>query len=53
MESLSLINCSGTVVRIERSEYRALVWKTEGRKPVGRPRHRWEDDTKMNLRCVR
>jgi hypothetical protein len=26
---------------------RALVGKFEGRRPLGRPRHRWEDNIKM------
>jgi hypothetical protein len=32
--------------------YRALVGKPEGRKPLGRPKRRWEDNIKMNLREV-
>jgi hypothetical protein len=32
--------------------YRALVGKPEGRRPLGRPRHRWEDNIKMYLREV-
>jgi hypothetical protein len=32
--------------------YRALVGKPEGRRPLGRPRHRWEDNIKMDLREV-
>jgi len=30
-------------------EYRVLVGKPEGKKPLGRPRHRWEDKIKMDL----
>jgi hypothetical protein len=29
--------------------YRTLVGKPEGRKPLGRPRHRWVDNIKMDL----
>jgi hypothetical protein len=29
--------------------YRILVGKSEGRRPLGRPRHRWEDNIKMDL----
>ena len=29
--------------------YRALVGKPEGRRLLGRPRHRWEDNIKMDL----
>jgi hypothetical protein len=33
-----------------RGVHRALVGKPEGKKPLGRPRHRWEDNIKMDLR---
>jgi len=29
--------------------YRVLVGKPEGNRPLGRPRHRWEDNIKMYL----
>jgi hypothetical protein len=29
--------------------YRVLVRKPEGKRPRGRPRHRWEDDIKIDL----
>jgi hypothetical protein len=32
-----------------RCAYRVLVGKPEGRKPLGRPRRRWEDIIKMDL----
>jgi len=32
-----------------RGVYRVLVGKPEGRSPLGRPRHRWEDNIKMDL----
>jgi hypothetical protein len=35
-----------------RGAYRALVGKAEGRRPLGRPRRRWEDNIKMDLREV-
>jgi hypothetical protein len=35
-----------------RGAYRVLVGKPEGRKPLGRPRRRWEDNIKMDLREV-
>jgi 3-oxoacyl-ACP reductase-like protein len=34
----------------EKGVYRVLVGKPEGKSPVGRPRCRWEDNIKMNLR---
>jgi hypothetical protein len=36
-----------------RGVYRILVGKPEGRKPLGRPRRRWEDNTEMNLKELR
>jgi len=35
-----------------RGVYRILVRKPEGRRPLGRPRRRWEDNIKMDLREV-
>jgi hypothetical protein len=35
-----------------RVAYRVLVGKPEGRNPLGRPRHRWEDNIKMDLQEV-
>jgi hypothetical protein len=32
-----------------RNEYRVLVGKPEGKRPLGRPRRRWEDGIKMDL----
>jgi hypothetical protein len=32
-----------------RGAYRVLVGKPEGKKQLGRPRRRWEDNTKMDL----
>jgi hypothetical protein len=29
-----------------------LVGKPEGKRPLGRPRHRWEDNIKMDLQKV-
>jgi hypothetical protein len=33
--------------------YRVLVEKPDGRSPLERPRRRWEDSIKINLREVR
>jgi hypothetical protein len=35
-----------------RGAYRVLVWKPEGRRPLGIARHRWEDNIKMGFREV-
>jgi len=32
--------------------YRVLVGKTEGKRPLGRPRRRWEGNIKMDLQEV-
>ena len=44
----------GHVAGIEQSRnaYRVLVGKPEGKRPLGRPRRRREDDIKMDLREV-
>ena len=31
-----------------RDVYRVLVGTTDGKRPLGRPRHRWEDNIKMD-----
>ena len=35
-----------------RNAYRVSVGKLEGKRPLGRPRRRWEDNIKMDLREV-
>jgi hypothetical protein len=35
-----------------RGVYRVLVGKPEGNRPLGRPRRRWEDNIKMDLREI-
>jgi len=35
--------------REKRGVYRVLVGKPDGKRPLGRPRHRWEDNIKMDL----
>jgi hypothetical protein len=36
-----------------RGEYRVWVGKLEGKRPLGRPRRRWEDNIKAYLQEVR
>jgi hypothetical protein len=36
----------------QRNPYRILVGNLEGRRPLGRPRHKWEDNNKMDLREI-
>jgi hypothetical protein len=35
-----------------RSVYRVLVGNSEGKRPLGRPRHRWEYNIKMDIREI-
>jgi hypothetical protein len=35
-----------------RGVYRVLVGRPERKRPLGRPRHRWEDNIKMDLREI-
>ena len=39
-------------MRDRRGAYRVLVGKPERKRPLGRPRRRWEDNIKMNLQKV-
>jgi hypothetical protein len=39
-----------TRMREKRNAYRILVGDPEGKRPLGRPRRRWEDNIKMDLR---
>ena len=45
---------AGHVARMgeKRGVYRVLVRKPEGKRPLGRPRRRWEDNIKMDLQEV-
>jgi hypothetical protein len=45
---------AGHVARMgeERVVHRVLVRKPEGKRPLGRPRRRWEDNTKMDVQEV-
>jgi hypothetical protein len=43
---------SGHVAQMgsKRNAYRILVGKADGKRPAGRPRHRWVDNIKMDVR---
>jgi hypothetical protein len=45
---------AGHVARMgeEKGVYRVLVGRPEGKRPLGRPRRRWEDNIKMGLRKI-
>jgi hypothetical protein len=36
----------------KRNAYRILLGKPEGKRPLGTPRRRWEDNIKMDLRDI-
>jgi hypothetical protein len=36
----------------KRNTYRVLVGKPKGQVPLGRPRHRWDDNVQMGLREI-
>jgi hypothetical protein len=45
---------AGHVARMgKRNAYRILVGKPEGKRPLGKPRRRWEDNIKMDIRGMR
>jgi hypothetical protein len=48
--TFDLIRISGMGER--RGAYRGLLGRPEGRRPLGRPRRRWEDNIKMDLQEV-
>jgi hypothetical protein len=67
-EELNELYCSPKIVRFIKSRmswaghvarmrgsgvYRVLVGKPEGKRPLGRPKRRWEDNIKMDLQEVR
>jgi hypothetical protein len=37
---------------LKRGAYRIFVGRPEGRRPLGRPRCRWEDNIKLDLQLV-
>ena len=45
MKWVGQVACMGE----RRSAYRILVGRSEGRRTLGRPRHRWEDNIKVDL----
>jgi len=39
-------------IRQRRGEYRVLMWKLAGKRPLGRLSRRWQDNIKMDLQEV-
>jgi hypothetical protein len=48
------VRWAGHVARMgeERKVYKVLMGKPEGKRPLGRPRRRWEDGIRMDLRGI-
>ena len=51
---ISSMKWPGHVARMggKRNAYRVLVGTPQIKRPLGRPRHKWEDDIKENLKEV-
>ena len=49
------MRCAGHVTHIGegRGVHRVVVGKPEGKRPLGRPRRRWEDNIKTDLRRLK
>jgi hypothetical protein len=54
MKKSSRMRWAGHVARMgaKRNAYRLLVEKAEGKTPLGKPRHRWLDNLKIDLREI-
>jgi hypothetical protein len=48
------MRCAGHAARMgeRRNAYRIFVGKPEGKRPLGKPRHRWVDNIKMHLKEI-
>jgi hypothetical protein len=48
------MRCTGHAARLgeQRGVYRVLVGKSEGKRPLGRPRLRWQDNMRIDLQEV-
>ena len=48
------LGCAGHIARIEegRSAFKILTGKPTGKRPLGRPRRRWEDNIRMKLKEI-
>jgi hypothetical protein len=52
MMKLRRMRWTGHVARMKSNLYRTLVGKPEGRGPLRRPRRRWVDNIKIDLRAI-
>jgi len=48
MRLVGHVACMGQI----RNVYKILIRKSERKKPLGRPRHRWEDNIRMDCREI-
>jgi hypothetical protein len=48
MRWVGYVACMGE----ERDVYRVLVGRPKGKRPLGRPRHRWEDNIEVDFREI-
>ena len=48
------MRCTGHIARMgtRRIAYSILVKRSEGKRPLGRPRRKWEDNIKIDLKEV-
>jgi hypothetical protein len=55
VEEIKEEEMGGHVTRMggRRNEYTIFVGKQDGKRPLGGPRRKWEDNIKMNLRDMR
>ena len=53
--SVLILRWAGHVARMEegRGAHKVLVGRPEGKRPLGRPRRRWDDNIKMDLEVGR
>ena len=49
-----ILRWAGHVTRMEegRSAFKIITSKPTGKRPLGRPRHRWEDNVRIDLKKV-
>ena len=52
IQRVKIIQAVLNPLAVGRGVHRVLVGKPEGKRPLGRPRRRWEDNIKMDLQEV-
>ena len=46
------LRLAGHVARTEEGAFKILTDKPTGKRPLGRPRRRWEDNIRMNIKEI-